>query len=259
VEVSRDDAATDGLDCAGHVDALAQRLDPAPELLFSALADRAPVAVVVPSTKTTDVPRWLVITGDETAGSLGSPSVDASAIEDARYQLSRGTPDRRLVQYEDTDVLLELFAPSPRLVVVGTGELADALARQGALLDWEVRATGGVGDALTSVSELGPGDALVMLSHDADVDAPTLAAALDRGVGYLGALGSRRTQAARRQRLTERGVADAQVDAIHGPVGLDLGARTPAETAMAIFAEIVTTRSGRSAASFKDHDGPIHV
>jgi xanthine dehydrogenase accessory factor len=258
VDISRDDAATDGLDCAGHVDAVAQRLDPAPALLFRALDDRAPVALLVPSRPSTDVPRWLVVTRDETAGSVGSPTVDSSAIDDARYQLSRGTPDRRLVQYEDVDILLELFAPSPRLVVVGAGELADALERQGALLGWEVRGTADVGASLTEVAGLGPGDAVVVLSHDADIDAPTMAAAFDRGVGYVGALGSRRTQAARRQRLAERGIADAVIDTVHGPVGLDLGARTPAETALAVFAEIVAARSGRAASSLRDVATPIH-
>src|SRR5262249_17247147 len=154
------------------------------------------------------------------------------------------------------DILLELFAPTPRLVIVGAGELADALARQGALLGWEVRATADVGASLTEVAGLGPADAGVVLSHDADIDAPTMAAAFDRRVGYVGALGSRRTQAARRQRLLERGIADALIDTVHGPVGLDLGARTPAETALAVFAEIVTVRSGRSASSLRDVDTP---
>jgi xanthine dehydrogenase accessory factor len=259
IEVSSAEAASDGLDCAGHVDALAQRLDGAPGLLFAALHERAPVTLAVPSRPSADLPTWLVVTAEASAGSLGVASVDASAIDDARYQLSRGTPERRLVQYDDTDVLLELFAPTPRLVVVGGGELSAALERQGVLLGWDVRATAAVGDTLTQVSEMGPGDALVVLSHDAEVDAPALAAAFDRGIGYVGALGSRRTQAARRARLRERGITDGQVDSIHGPVGLDLGARTPAETALAVFAEIVAARSGRSAASLRSHSGPINT
>ena len=107
-------------------------------------------------------------------------------------------------------------------------------------------------------ADLRPSDALVVLSHDPAVDTPALAAALRSGEPYVGALGSRHTQSARRQRLAAIGVPDAACDRIHGPVGLDLGARTPEEVALAVCAEILAHRSGRDAASLRAGTGPIN-
>jgi xanthine dehydrogenase accessory factor len=259
IDVTRADAAADGLACAGQVEALVQRLDNAPALLWSALEHRIPVALAVGIAAAADLPSWLVVTADAVEGSIGDATIDAEATTDARYHLARGVPNRRMVQFDDTNLLIEVFAPSSRMVVVGAGELVVALGRQGTLLGWDVDSSDIVDDAVARVRELGPGDAVVVLSHDAEVDAPVMAAAIEVGVGYLGALGSRRTQAARRQRLAERGVSEADLDAIHGPVGLDLGARTPAETAMAVFAEIVKDRAGRSASSLRELDGSIHA
>jgi xanthine dehydrogenase accessory factor len=107
-------------------------------------------------------------------------------------------------------------------------------------------------------ASLGPRDAVCVLTHDAKFDVPAIVAALDTDVGYLGAMGSRRTHAQRLDRLREAGVGDAALARLFAPIGLDIGARTPEETATAICAEIIARRTGRAAPSLRDTEGPIH-
>jgi xanthine dehydrogenase accessory factor len=97
-----------------------------------------------------------------------------------------------------------------------------------------------------------------VLTHDAKFDVPAIVTALGTEVGYLGAMGSRRTHAKRVELLRERGVSDAALEQVMAPIGLDIGARTPEETAVAICAEIIARRTGRAAPSLRDGDGPIH-
>jgi xanthine dehydrogenase accessory factor len=97
-----------------------------------------------------------------------------------------------------------------------------------------------------------------VLTHDPKFDVPAIRAALATGVGYLGAMGSRRTHTDRTARLLEAGVDEADLDRIMGPIGLDIGARTPEETAVSICAEIIAQRTGRTAPSLRDSAGPIH-
>jgi xanthine dehydrogenase accessory factor len=105
---------------------------------------------------------------------------------------------------------------------------------------------------------LGPTDAICVLTHDHKFDVPAIVAALASEVGYLGAMGSRRTHEGRIERLREEGIGDEQLARLHAPIGLDLGARTPEETAVSIAAEIIATRTGRGGASLAATDGPIH-
>jgi len=118
--------------------------------------------------------------------------------------------------------------------------------------DWPDRHLAGVGAAL------GPRDAICVLTHDAKFDVPAIVAALGTNVGYLGAMGSRRTHADRVERLREAGVEDTGLARVMAPIGLDIGARTPEETAVAICAEIIALRTGRVAPSLRDASGPIH-
>ena len=106
---------------------------------------------------------------------------------------------------------------------------------------------------------LHPSDAVVVLSHSRDVDGPTLAAALAGQARYVGALGSRRTQAARREWLTEYGVAEQDQRRIHGPAGLDIDAHTPGEIAVSIVAEILADRAHSSGGALRDREGPVHT
>lgn len=101
-------------------------------------------------------------------------------------------------------------------------------------------------------------DAVCVLTHDPKFDVPAITSALRTRVGYLGAMGSRRTTLERVERLREAGVDDAGLTRVMGPIGLDIGARTPEETAVAICAEIIAMRTGKMAPSLRDREGPIH-
>ncbi len=118
--------------------------------------------------------------------------------------------------------------------------------------DWPDRYLEKVGD------DLGPRDAICVLTHDHKFDVPAIAGAIKTRVGYLGAMGSRRTHEQRTQRLREAGLTDTEIARVMSPVGLDIGARTPEETAVAICAEVIAMRTGRRAQSLRDAAGPIH-
>jgi xanthine dehydrogenase accessory factor len=161
------------------------------------------------------------------------------------------------VRVGEVELVVEGWNPVPRLVVVGAAALAEALARQAGLLGWQATTTVTADDSLAAINDLTTADMVVVLEHRPSIGTPALAAALRRRIGYVGGLGSRRTQAARRRALEAEGVIYAELDRLHAPTGLDLGARTPAETAVSIVAEILAVRSGRSAVALRDTDGRI--
>ena len=136
-------------------------------------------------------------------------------------------------------------AEPPQLLLVGVEPLARELARQAALLDWSARTTTDLDETLAALVDLGPGDAVVVLEHQHKIANPVLVAALRSDVGYVGALGSRRMRDARVRLLRDAGATDDQLAALRCPTGLDLGARSAAESAVSIVAEIIATRSGR--------------
>jgi xanthine dehydrogenase accessory factor len=158
----------------------------------------------------------------------------------------------------------------PRLVVVGAVEVARSLVRLAHELGYETvvidgRASFATPERFPSVDHLivgwpdevadeiglGPNDAVAVLTHDLKFDEPAIVGALQRGCRYVGAVGSKKTQADRRQRLLEAGVTPDQLERLRGPVGLDLGGRNPAETALAILAEVVAERYGGSGVPLK--------
>ncbi|HSE71786.1 MAG TPA: XdhC family protein [Nocardioidaceae bacterium] len=141
------------------------------------------------------------------------------------------------------------------LLVVGDGEVAGALEAMSRTLGWSPVVVNTAADA---EAQVGTSDAVVVLSHHDGVDGPALAAALAADRPYVGAMGSRRTQARRRAWMLENGVAEERVDSIHGPAGLAIGADTPGEIAVAILAEIIGVRRGSVGGSLRDRSGPIH-
>lgn len=143
------------------------------------------------------------------------------------------------------------------LLVVGAAAVSDALAHHAELLGWEATVAGDGPLALGQVDQMGEQDMVVVVDHDLSVTTPVLAAALRRRLGYVGALGSRATQAARRSALVAAGVDGDDLTRLHGPAGLDLGGRTPVETAVSIVAEMIAVRRGRSAAPLGQTDGSI--
>jgi xanthine dehydrogenase accessory factor len=218
-------------------------------------------------------------------GSLGNPDLDRVVARDALGELEAGLTSTRHygrhgeARASDVAVFIESFAPLPRMIIFGAVDFTAALARAGKLLgyrvtvcdaravfatplrfpmadevvnDWPDRYLAKVGD------ELGPRDAVCVLTHDHKFDVPALVAALGTAAGYVGAMGSRRTHEDRVRRLREAGVDDRGLARIMAPIGLDIGARTPEETAVAICAEIIALRTGRDAPSLRDASGPIH-
>ncbi len=196
-------------------------------------------------------------------GSLGSPAADAALEAAAKDALLRGTS--RTVEIEGRSIFVEAFPARPRLVVVGAVEVARSLVRFARELGFETIVVDGrasfatperfpaeqvdqliVGwpDEVADQIGLGPDDAVAVLTHDVKFDEPAIIEALRRNCRYVGAVGSRKTQGDRRDRLREAGVSDDELARLRGPVGLDLGGRAPAETALAIMAEIVANRYG---------------
>jgi xanthine dehydrogenase accessory factor len=106
---------------------------------------------------------------------------------------------------------------------------------------------------------LGPRDAVCVLTHDPKFDVPAVIESLKTRAGYIGAMGSRRTTDDRNRRLHEEGVDPAELGRVLAPIGLDIGARTPEETAVSICAEIIALHTGRQAPNLRDTEGPIHI
>jgi xanthine dehydrogenase accessory factor len=254
--VAEDDAVAAGLACAGGATLLGHPLDAAPaRALAQAFVAGVPAALVTRA----DGSASLAITGgdlDDVEGSLGFATVDAEAASRVRQLLRRGaTVTERVTLEAGADVLVDLWVPVPTMVIVGPGAIADALIAQAALLDWDAGRADTVAEADAAVAAFTDADVLVLLDHDPAFDA-VLRTGLE-GRGFLGALGSRRTQAARRERLLAAGVTEDRLARIHGPVGLDLGARTPAETAVSIVGEVLAVRSGRDPSALGVAAGPI--
>jgi len=141
------------------------------------------------------------------------------------------------------------------LLIVGEGEVADALESIAGALGWRTVVTAERDIALLWLEDA---KSVVVLSHHDGVDGPVLAAAVAGSASYVGAMGSRRTQARRRTWMLENGVETGRVDSVRGPAGLDIGADTPAEIAVSIVAEIVARSRGVDGGSISDREGPIH-
>lgn len=245
-----------GLACAGGATLLGHPLPPElARALGEALAAGRPAALA----STADGARQLVLTGPELAdsvGGLGSAELDDSVAEAALGLLRQGVTSTRRLREGGRDVLLDLWVPVPTVLVVGAGAIGAALLAQVRLLGWAGERVTELADALGAVAEFTDADVLVLLDHAPQFDA-LLIDGLRRGRGFIGALGSRRTQATRRERLIAAGLTDDELARLHGPVGLDLGARTPAETAISVVAEVIAVRAGRAGAALATTAGRI--
>ena len=246
-----------GLACSGGATLLGHPLPAAAATaLGAALATGAPAALVSPA----DGTGAMVLTGPELAvatGGLGTAERDEAAADAARRLLRRGaTVTERAVTESGDDLLIDLWVPVPSVLVIGGGAIGDALAAQAALLGWESRAVADAPDADAVVGAFTDADVLVLLDHAPAFDT-VLITGIRRGRGFIGALGSRHTQAARRERLRAAGVTEEEFARLHGPVGLDLGARTPAETAVSIVAHVIAARAGRTGTALTAGAGRI--
>jgi xanthine dehydrogenase accessory factor len=281
--ISDEEAWDVGLACGGTIDVLIEPLLPAAVeagardrsvAVATPLPPDAPPAEFGPSSPGDGAsPEPLVVVARDgiVEGSLGSAQADAALVEAAREALLRGTS--RTVDIEGRSVFIEAFPARPRLVVVGAVEVARSLVRFARELGYETIVVDGrasfatperfpadqvdrliVGwpDEVADEIGLGPDDAVAVLTHDVKFDEPAIVEALRRDCRYVGAVGSRKTQADRRERLRAAGVGEDELARLRGPVGLDLGGRAPAETALAIMAEIVASRYGGSGAPMRE-------
>jgi xanthine dehydrogenase accessory factor len=250
--ISDADATAAGLSCGGVLSVLIQPASAYPAKTWQRLTDREPLCLVTELDGThAGQPRLFTPATIRDVGGVHGPQIGRL--------FGGGTSATALFTEGDTSTAVVVLWPVPSLVVVGDGLIADALVSAGNLLGWTTQVEPGVEAAVPAARALTRSDAVVVLSHDRDVDGPVLAAALDSDVGYIGALGSRRTQSARAQWLDAHDVDAAGRDRIHGPAGLDLDAHTPAEIAVSIVAEILAERSSAGGGSLRNRPGPVHV
>ena len=294
--VSDDDAFAVGLTCGGILDVWVERVsrESFPELGALAADVEAGLPVALATVIDHPDPAWrgrrIVVRPEEepVAGSIGSPRADAAVHDDALGLLASGTsatlsygPDGER-RGEGMRVFVWAFAPKPRMLVFGVIDFAAAVARVGSFLGYHVTVcdarpvfatTSRFPDAdevvvdwphryLAAEQEAGRIDqrtVLAVLTHDPKFDVPLLEVALRLPeVAYVGAMGSRRTHDDRLERLRAAGLTDDELDRLSSPIGLDLGARTPEETAISIAAEIIAGRWGGTGEHLAATEGRIH-
>jgi xanthine dehydrogenase accessory factor len=262
-----------GLTCGGTVEVLIHApADPAPTLAFLEARAGALATVV-------DGPQAgarLALADGALVGDPLHPNIVRDLRGATRTGLRRYGADGTTLG-TDVRVFFSVRAPRPRLAVVGATDFSAALAPLARALGWDVaicdaRAAFARADRFARAadvtvappgpwvaeSDLGPADALLVFSHDPKWDEPALLAGLRSDAGFVGALGSRRTDADRRARLRAAGATDAQLARLHSPCGLDIGARTPDETALSVLAEVVAARAGRPGTPLRETTAPIH-
>ncbi|MGW0788430.1 XdhC family protein [Streptomyces sp. NPDC002911] len=290
---SDEDAFAVGLTCGGVIDVMVTPVDartPAGEVFRSALsaaASGAPMALarVVRGPAELLGRALLVHSGESYEGSFGGgfPELDRRAAAEARAMLDAGRTGALALAEDGTHcpggltLLVESSVPPPRMIVFGAIDFAEALVRAGKFLGYHVT----VCDArpvFATRARFPEADDLVVdwphrylrrtatdartvlcvLTHDAKFDVPLLKQALRMPVAFVGAMGSRRTHADRDRKLREAGLREAELARLRSPIGLDLGARTPEETALSIAAEIVAARRGGTGAPLTGSATPIH-
>lgn len=260
--------------------------------LATALREEQPVALVTVIDGPAVGSKLLVRAGRQALGSLGHDELDRVAHRDALAELEAGrsgvrhygpqgeTTPEDLVDTPMVSVFVESWASPPQMWIFGAVDFTAALAKVAKVLGYrvavcdarevfatrrrfpmadEVRVTWPTPMFDERGDELGARDAVCILTHDPKFDVPAVKGALATRVGYIGVMGSRTTHDKRMDRLAEAGVTDrVELDRLMSPVGIDIGARTPEETAVSICAEIIASRTGRVTPSLRDGEGPIH-
>jgi xanthine dehydrogenase accessory factor len=264
-----------------------------PRLLTYGISDDMALSVGLPCGGEIDV--WVDEPGAELLGELagvarserravffvdledGTQRLVADGDDEAADELIR-SGHSKVLELDGRRVFADVFGPPPRLFVYGAVDTADALCAAAKAIGWrtivaDARARFATPERLPHADEIvvaWPDEALahvepdhttavVVLTHDDKFDLPLLTGALATEAYYIGALGSRRNQERRRERLLEAGLDEEQLERISGPAGLDIGAHTPAETAVSMLAEIMAVRAGRYGGRLRDSSGRIHA
>lgn len=214
--------------------------------------------------------RLLVLPDKSTRGSLGDTALEQLVIADAERAIWSGSAQTYTYSLESAagsqtcEVFIEGFPPPPRLIIVGAGHIAIPLTTFAKTLNYRVvvidaRAAFATRERFPHADELvvewpdtyleqaglDPSTAVAVLTHDPKFDEPTLKVVLQHQVAYVGAIGSRKTSLERNERLLRQGLTGEQIGRIRGPIGLDLGGKSPEEMALAIMAEIVALHYGK--------------
>jgi xanthine dehydrogenase accessory factor len=243
--VTEPDALAAGLACSGGAQLLGHPLPlPATAALGTSLAEGEPCALA----STVDGSAVLVAGGSgliDVVGTLGTPEVDEIVLDRMRELARIGATTTEQGQVAGTSVLIDVWVPVTTMLIVGGGAIGTALSAQCELLGWAVRTETDLEPAVAAAKEFTAVDVLALLDHAPAFDA-VLVELLRSGRGFCGALGSRHTQEVRRRRLRAAGITEEELARLHGPMGLDLGASTPAETAVSLVAEVIAVRRGRS-------------
>lgn len=281
------DAFEVGLTCGGTIHVFVETVAPDDELDLDAVAEAvdadAPVAVATVVDGPGQLGRSITVWPDRVEGSLGTEGLDAAVLDDARGLLAVGHSARRHYgtegqrRVDDVGVFVEVFAPRPRMLVFGAIDFASAVASVGRFLGFQVTVCD-AREVFATRARFPDADEIVVewphrylarthvdqrtvicvLTHDPKFDVPVLVEALQTDAAYIGVMGSRRTHEDRLERLVEAGLTDEQLTRLRSPIGLDLGGRTPEETAVSIAAEIVQQRWGGSGHPLTATDGRIH-
>ncbi len=287
--ISDDDAFSVGLTCGGIIDIF---VEPAGRERYAelgqiagAVRDRIPVAVATVIEGPGIVGARRVIWQDEAAtGTLGaSDRLDQAVDDDARGMLAQGLTGVRRYgpdgerRRDELAIFVQSFAPAPRMLVFGAIDFAAAVARAGKFLGYRVTVCDArpvfatrsrfpdADEVITdwphrylSGTDTDERTVICVLTHDPKFDVPLLEVALRRPAAYIGAMGSRRTHTDRLARLREAGLDETELARLRSPIGLDLGARTPEETAIAIAAELIQLRWGGTGQPLTATSGRIH-
>ncbi|MEU3984364.1 XdhC/CoxI family protein [Streptomyces sp. NPDC026672] len=284
--IADEDAFAVGLTCGGTLEILVRAhdpRDPALTRLLDLTARDEPVAVATVTGGAAPLGARLVATAEGAYGTLGHAGLDRTAADEARGLLASGTTAVRHVgaggqrRMDEVTLFVQSFRPPARMLVFGAIDHAAATARMGAFLGYRVtvcdaRPVFATPERFPGADEVvcaWPHDYLAgtgvdertvvcVLTHDPKFDVPLLLAALRTPAGYIGVMGSRRTHEDRTRRLREAGADDAGLARLRSPIGLDLGARTPEETAVSIAAEIVAARWDGTGRPLSRVGGDIH-
>jgi xanthine dehydrogenase accessory factor len=287
--ISDDDAFAVGLTCGGIIDIF---VEPASRERFALLGEIAedvrqgiPVAVATVIEGPGIVgARRIIWEGQRTSGTLGAGGrLDAAVDDDARGMLAQGLTGVRRYgpegerRRDELAIFVQSFAPAPRMLVFGAIDFAAAVAKAGKFLGYRVTVCDArpvfatksrfpdADEVITdwphrylSGSTTDQRTVICVLTHDPKFDVPLLEVALRRPAAYIGAMGSRRTHDDRLNRLREAGLTETELARLRSPIGLDLGARTPEETAIAIAAELIQLRWGGTGQPLTATTGRIH-
>jgi xanthine dehydrogenase accessory factor len=285
--ISDSSAADVGLMCGGTVHIFVHEIRPSFREPLGAVADSISGGSEAAIATLLDGPRaghQIAVAGGRRHGSfeLGEP-FDRAVERDALGCLAHGTSTLRRygsggeIMGDEIGVFIQAFSTAPVLLIFGAIDFAAAIARVAKTVGYKVT----ICDARRPFAEaerfqvadevvvdwpdrylagrqFGPRDVILVFTHDPKFDEPALLSALATDAGYIGALGSRQTQADRVERLSGAGISDGQLARISAPCGLDIGARTPEETAVSILAEVIASASGQAGGPLSEKDGKIH-